>query len=276
MTTTTTGIAPGPPPPRALPLDLHHHGHCPWTSTTTGIAPGPPPPWALPLDLHHHGHCPWTPQGPAGAPRSPPFVFSQCHFCRISSSDMEVLGYRVDYSVAVYIVAVIEYTAADILKFTGIYVKNIRHTEITSQDIKVAICADQVLVDMFTQEEDITAMMIEDEPVRRESMTYEEIVKDFILEETQYLRDLNMIIKVFRAPFADLFPRSKDLDVIFSNILDIYEFTTKLLSSVEDQMEVAQDNQLPLVGTCFEDLAEVWPPPSSLLFFLSLSQLYKA
>ena len=67
----------------------------------------------------------------------------------------------------------------------------------------------QVLVDMFTQEEDVTAMMIEDEPVRRESMTYEEIVKDFIMEETQYLRDLNMIIKVFRAPFADLFPRSK-------------------------------------------------------------------
>ena len=67
----------------------------------------------------------------------------------------------------------------------------------------------QVLVDMFTQEEDITAMMIEDEPVRRESMTCEEIVKDFIVEETQYLRDLNMIIRVFRAPFADLFPRSK-------------------------------------------------------------------
>nr|KAG5688352.1 hypothetical protein BaRGS_032920 [Batillaria attramentaria] len=114
----------------------------------------------------------------------------------------------------------------------------------------------KVLVDMFTQEEDVTAMMIEDEPVRRESMTYEEIVKDFIMEETQYLRDLNMIIKVFRAPFADLFPRSKDLEVIFSNILDIYEFTAKLLSSVEEQLEMAQDSEPPLVGTCFEDLAE--------------------
>ena len=45
--------------------------------------------------------------------------------------------------------------------------------------------------------------------------------------------------------------------MIFSNILDIYEFTAKLLSSVEEQVEVAQDNEVPLVGTCFEDLAEV-------------------
>ena len=31
-------------------------------------------------------------------------------------------------------------------QISGIYVKNIRHTVITSQDIKVAICADQVKV----------------------------------------------------------------------------------------------------------------------------------
>lgn len=61
---------------------------------------------------------------------------------------------------------------------------------------------------MFFQEEDLSVVM-EDEPVRREKMTYEEIVKDLIMEETQYLRDLNMIIRVFRAPFANLFPRSK-------------------------------------------------------------------
>ncbi|XP_067682019.1 son of sevenless homolog 1-like [Haliotis asinina] len=167
----------------------------------------------------------------------------------------EMLGYRVDYQVAVYIVAVLEYIAADILKFTGIYVKNIRHQDITSQDIKVAICADQVLMDMFSQEE-VVSFVVEDEPVRRESMTYEEIVKDFIVEETQYMRDLNMIIKVFRAPFADLFPRSKDLEVIFSNVLDVYEFTANLLSSMEDQVEIAEQNEPPCVGTCFEDMTE--------------------
>ena len=45
--------------------------------------------------------------------------------------------------------------------------------------------------------------------------------------------------------------------MIFSNIQDIYQFTAKLLSSVEEQVEVAQENEPPLVGSCFEDLAEV-------------------
>ncbi|XP_050407020.1 son of sevenless homolog 1 [Patella vulgata] len=168
----------------------------------------------------------------------------------------ELLGYRVDYSVAVYMVAVLEYIAADILKFTGTYVKNIRHGEITCQDVKVAICADQVLIDMFSQEEEMSMSMVENEPIHRDSLKYEDIVKDFILEETQYLRDLNLIIKVFRVPFAKLFPRSKDLDVIFSNILDIYDLTTKLLSLVEDQVEITDERETPLVGTCFEDIAE--------------------
>ncbi|GFO27436.1 son of sevenless, partial [Plakobranchus ocellatus] len=166
----------------------------------------------------------------------------------------EELGFRVDYSLALYIVAVLEYIAADILKISGIYVRNIRHTEITAQDIRVAICADQVLYDMFFQEEDMS-VVVEDEPIRMEKMTYEEIVKAIIVDETQYLRDLNMIIRVFRAPFVELFPRSKDLEVIFSNVVDIYDFTAKLLSSVEDQVEMAQD-EVPLVGTCFTDLAE--------------------
>lgn len=48
----------------------------------------------------------------------------------------------------------------------------------------------------------------------------------------------------------------QDLDVIFSNILDIYEFTANLLSSVEEQVELAE-NAKPLVGICFQDMAEV-------------------
>ena len=135
--------------------------------------------------------------------------------------------------------------------------KNIKHKDITCQDIKVAMCADKVLMDMFFQEDD-DSMNVEEElrSIRRESLTYEEIVKKMVLEETQYVRDLNMIIKVFRAPFARMFPRSKDLEVIFSNIIEVQECAVYLISSLEDALEMAEDAP-PRVGEIFEEFAEV-------------------
>ena len=77
-------------------------------------------------------------------------------------------------------------------------------------NLSVFVLPAQVLMDMFSPEEDVSLPLVE-EPIglRTEAQSYEDIVKDFIFEETQYMRDLSQIIKVFRAPFVRHFPTSK-------------------------------------------------------------------
>lgn len=88
-------------------------------------------------------------------------------------------------------------------KLAANYVTNIRLPVITCQDIKVAMCADKVLMDMFYQDVEVS-LNIEEEPITCLTLTYDEVVKNLIHEEKQFIRDLNMVIKVFRDPFAKL------------------------------------------------------------------------
>lgn len=53
----------------------------------------------------------------------------------------------------------------------------------------------------------------------------------------------------------------QEVDSIFSRILDIHEVTMKLLGLIEDAVEMTDEGSPhPLVGSCFEDLAEVCAP----------------
>lgn len=56
---------------------------------------------------------------------------------------------------------------------------------------------------------------------------------------------------VFREEIIKLNADAKDIELIFSNIMDIYELTYTLSGSLEDVIEMAQD-QMPYIGSCFE------------------------
>ncbi|PFX16973.1 Son of sevenless-like 1 [Stylophora pistillata] len=169
----------------------------------------------------------------------------------------DILGFKVESQVSLYIVAVMEYISADILKLAGNYVKNIRHVEITCQDIKVALFADKVLMDMF-HPDDVETSVEAETLSSQPALTYDEVVREMMLAEAQYIRDLNMIIKVFRAPFIeakDLFLH-EDISRIFSNITDIYDFSVTFLGLLEAAIEVADEGKPPAIGECFEEMAE--------------------
>lgn len=57
-------------------------------------------------------------------------------------------------------------------------------------------------MDMFDQDDDIGLISLcEDEPSSSGELNYYDLVRTEIAEERQYLRELNMIIKVFREAF---------------------------------------------------------------------------
>lgn len=172
----------------------------------------------------------------------------------------ELLLYKVDSTVSLFLVAVLEYISADILKLVGNYAKNIKHVEITYQDVQISMKVDKALMDMFYQDEGGGTSSLNENPVMlstapRTSLTYEETVRELIASEKAYLKELHMLIKVFREEIIKLKPGPQDIEKIFSNIMDIYELTYTLSGSLEDVREMAQE-KMPYIGSCFEELAE--------------------
>ncbi|MCP9264846.1 Son of sevenless-like protein 1 [Dirofilaria immitis] len=174
----------------------------------------------------------------------------------------ELLGYKLDEEVMLYLLSVIEYIAADILKWTGNYVKNIRKCDPTIglQNLKIALSADTSLMELtemlYNEEETSTAGILNEnvEDIVQE-MSYEEASRDFNREEAQYLRDLNLIIHVFRRRFETVFEDSDEhyLDEIFGDILELHELTVKVQRMLEDAIEMSDT---PCVGAGLWELAE--------------------
>ncbi|XP_057667174.1 protein son of sevenless isoform X2 [Diorhabda carinulata] len=167
----------------------------------------------------------------------------------------ELLLYKIDSTVSLFLVAVLEYISADILKLVGNYAKNIKHMEITYQDVQISMKVDKALMDMFYQDEGGGSNIIENPVMVSTTLNYEETVRELIASEKAYLKELHMLIKVFREEIIKLNPSPQDIEKIFSNIMDIYELTYTLSGSLEDVREMAQE-KMAYIGCCFEELAE--------------------
>ncbi|XP_063392549.1 protein son of sevenless [Cydia fagiglandana] len=173
----------------------------------------------------------------------------------------EVLMYKIDTSVSVFMTAILEYVSTDILRLAGHFVKKISaksgYETITSGDIKTAMCADKVLLDMFYQES-LAGVVTSDRRGRRGSLSYAELARDLLTDEKHFLRDLHLIIRVFKDELEKILDKdTRTISLIFGNIVDIYELTVTLLGNLEDAMEMSQDSPTPYIGSCFEELAEV-------------------
>ena len=156
-----------------------------------------------------------------------PFPVGEIHSILVK----EILGYKIDLPVTAYLLAILDYVASDIFKLSGNYINHMRSREITRHDIRVAIEADRHLMDLFYPDEDVyncnedlssdnymspllQAVMSSSANksdgyinsfndaissptvVPAEPPTYDECVKDLIHEEQQFIKDLNLIIKV--------------------------------------------------------------------------------
>ncbi|XP_001947929.1 protein son of sevenless-like [Acyrthosiphon pisum] len=171
----------------------------------------------------------------------------------------ELIQYKLDYTVALYITAVLEYMAADILKLAGNYVNNIHHVEISYQDLCVAICGDKVLMDLFSQHDnngDLNLSELSIDKIQRIT-TYEEVIKDLMHDEKQLVRDLYLILKVFKEEINRAIPvgTCQELDNMFDNIAEICKTTKLFLSSIEDILEIS-DDKFTTIGCCIEEFAE--------------------
>ena len=73
-------------------------------------------------------------------------------------------------------------------------------------------------------------------------MSYDELIRHFILTETQYKDDLELLIKLFRNPVRSFFSdRPEILERTFSCLDDIYELTNRFLSDLEDAKDMRDE-----------------------------------
>lgn len=183
---------------------------------------------------------------------------------------------QVDLQMTIFVSTALQYIATEIFKVTSKYVFSLKQTYVGKEEISVAINANKLLLALFSPSEIRVTELPE---VTRENTynSYEDAAKALVEEEKSFLRDVRVIIKVFRVAFDELLSKEadnasslpssptsltspdsrggqwsvpsspthktpskisqEDINCIFSNIADIEETSVNLLCGVEDALE---------------------------------------
>ena len=180
-------------------------------------------------------------------------------FSRLTKDVIRDKTVKLEYDVVLYLMSVLDYVSADVLKLSGNYTRNCKCAKISLADISTVLQADPVLQTVFSQLEALPSM--ESPNALHLDIKYDAMIKELILAETSYRNTLDVIVKGFFETFqahAELFSESVLLDV-FGNITEILTLTQGLSSLLEDKLDMVEqddDVRYPAVGECFASLAE--------------------
>lgn len=188
------------------------------------------------------------------------------------------VGSKSENEVSKFKMALIEFIIDDVLKLAGDFVKHKKgNFIITRSDIRTAMHVDKDLLDMFLSD-DKSLLVIDNNSILSHlncttdktsnyrhhsnqnqslSMTYKQKVKNMVDSENTFIRDLKLIIRVFKAQLEGLPHIKNEVAILFCNINELLELSTLLLTTFEDALEsVGQEDEIPYIGSEIFDFAQ--------------------
>lgn len=170
----------------------------------------------------------------------------------------DIFEYRFHSQITVYFVSILERISKDILTLAGNFVSLLTkpNNMISKENIIVAIRADEHLSHLIRQSGSEILLYDSDcmytKPAAYDN--YDKLARDIVLKESQYLRELKMICKLFKEPIVSRKVPANQVEKIFSEIDDVLDTTMSLFDYLEDTFSV--DDGKPLLGCCFEEMIE--------------------
>uniref|UniRef100_A0A0N5C4S0 Ras-GEF domain-containing protein n=1 Tax=Strongyloides papillosus TaxID=174720 RepID=A0A0N5C4S0_STREA len=188
-------------------------------------------------------------------------------FQKISRLAKENLGYKIPETASLLILSIVEYVAHDVLQWGGSFAKNIEGAKhivkngkrmLDYNNLKTAIKADANFSDFQAyllrncKDDETLLIPFENQSkekdfelfdiVKNEEMCYDKVLKSMVEDISRYIRDLNLLLNVFKRNMETGFCYYKlENDYIkkcFGNIEEIYNLTLKVQGVLEDSFEM--------------------------------------